>query len=42
MSKTAGAKDKSGPSKRTNSHKYSELELEDVDASTIKRVLKKT
>ena len=31
----------SGPSKRTT-HKYSELELEDVDQSTIKKVLKKS
>ena len=44
MSKTEkkGKKEENaGPSKRT-AHKYSELELEDVDGDTVRRVLKKT
>ena len=35
-------KQSSGPEKRNSTHKYSELELEDVDGDTIKRVLKKS
>ena len=44
MSKVAESKKNeksSGPQKRAKTHKYSEIELEDVDDDTIKRVLKK-
>ena len=35
-------KEEGGPAKRANAHKYSELELEDVDNDTIKKVMKKS
>lgn len=41
MSKVDNKKSGSGPQQRT-AHKYSELELEDVDGDTIKKVLKKS